>query len=114
MASSMDGKLLLVSALRAAAQWHGLDKTRVRCRVAGGTRPEPQLNLASVIWKDDHASPFGLISHAAAPAGHPPRSRTGHRRPRAGGDPRSTFDGDRLVCLRGCGQLGVRKPPRSP
>src|SRR3954465_4870674 len=40
--------LLLVSALRAAAQWHGLDKTRVRSRVADGTRPERQLNSASV------------------------------------------------------------------
>src|SRR5829696_5919696 len=45
MRSSMDAPLL--SALHAATPWRGLDRTRARCRVAGGTRPERQPNLAS-------------------------------------------------------------------
>src|SRR5215213_8865023 len=43
--------LPLVSTLRAAVHWRGLDRTRARCRVAGGTRPERQSNFASVTGK---------------------------------------------------------------
>src|SRR5918995_1495707 len=45
MPSSMDAPS--VSAVQAAAQWHGLDRTRAGCRVAGGTRSERQPNLTS-------------------------------------------------------------------
>jgi pimeloyl-ACP methyl ester carboxylesterase len=40
----------LVSALL-AVHWRRLDRTRARCRVAGGTRPERQSNFASVTGK---------------------------------------------------------------
>jgi pimeloyl-ACP methyl ester carboxylesterase len=40
----------LVSALL-AVHWRGLDRTRARCRVAGGTRPERQSNIASATGK---------------------------------------------------------------
>src|SRR5215207_10904860 len=44
MPSSMDAPS--VSALQAAAPQRGIDRTQARCRVASGTLPERQLNLA--------------------------------------------------------------------
>src|SRR5215212_1923650 len=62
MRSSMDAPSL--SALHAATPWRGLDRTRARCRVACGTLPERQPNLASASgWTIMRAhSAFSLMS----------------------------------------------------
>ena len=61
--------LLLMSALQ-AAQSSGLDRTRAGCRVADGTRPERQLNLAPAFGSRTTMRPhlvFSLISPSCWP-----------------------------------------------